>query len=399
MTEPVLCRSCLLVSMLYGQGEVVLMCEDKEKDNMQVSQPEDVDDNPFWYVMIHLNPKWIDIMLDRERRGELSKVDGQAVDCKAEPFSYYIPYLDIQADKSLRVRGDFHNFVFLHGSEKRVLQIVTSDWNTNSRLHLYHYRNKQGEKIKISDKELNRLRSVFRQHYLHCYYGVPAQSLKSFSKGSKVRIRLPYWDDKEGEIRRIHLREGSKSASMRVVFTIEGLEREVTFPDLHEGDVEFCDLQTEQLLSGKVIENFEQEVAILLGHRFAVSKKLSGTAREVYLAEKKREDAPKLRRLLSFADIDIDDTDDRQRFTALMLMCAALLHDTDAVSRYRSQVEQYLKSDGVGGDTQAYLTIALFVATKDPHLRMAVKSYRAAHPDCPPILTRFYNKVRDLRTH
>jgi hypothetical protein len=385
--------------MLYGQGKGVLMREEQDPVDIKVSQPEVVADNPFWYVMIHLSPQWIDTMLDRECRGELSRVGGRASDPLLEPFSYYVPYLDIQADKSLDARDDFRNFVFLRGSEQRVRQIVSSEWNTKSRLHLYHYRNKQGEAIKVSDKDLNRLRSIFRQHYLRCFFGVPVQPLQGFSKGSKVRIRLPYWEEKEGEIRRIHLRDGSKRASMRVAFTIEGLEREVTFPDLHEGDVEFCDLQTEQLLSGKVIENFEHEVAILLGHRFAVDKKLSGAAREAYLTEKKREDTPKLRRLLSFADIDIDDSDDRQRFAALMLMCAALLQDTAAVSRYRSQVEQYLKADGVGAYTQAYLTIALFVATRDPNLRTAVKAYRAAHPDCPAILTRFYNKVRDLRTH
>lgn len=371
----------------------------KEDNDKQALQPEVVDDDTSWYVMVHLNPKWIATMLERECRGEFSRVDQPDVSPVQEPFSFYVPYLDIQADKSHDVRGDFHSFVFLRGSEKRVRQIVSADWNTNTRLRLFHYRNKEGEAIKVPDRELSRLRSVFRQHYLRCFYGVPVQPLGVFSQGSKVRVRLPYWEDKEGEIRRIRLRQGSRSASMRVAFTIEGLEREITFPDLHEGDVEFCDLQTEQLLSGKVIENFEHEIAILLGHRFAVDKKLSATAREVYLAEKKREDTPKLRRLLTFADIDIDNADDRQRFTALMLMCAALLQDADALRRYRPQVEQWYADVEADTPTHAYLAIALFVATRNPSLRMAVKSYRVTHPDCPPVITRFYNKVRDLRTH
>jgi hypothetical protein len=106
----------------------------------------------------------------------------------------------------------------------------------------------------------------------------------------------------------------------------------------------------------------------------------------------------------------MDSDDDRRRFTALMLMCAVLLGDTEAVRRYQQQVEQYLKEDGFVGDaevaedgrrlstpTAAYLTIALFVATKNPDLRTAVKAFRDGHPDCPPIISRFINKVRDAR--
>ena len=385
------------------------MPEQKEYDIHDETVPVAVD-NGYWYVMIHHNPVWIQTMLERELRGELLSRQQLETGLRREPFEFYVPYFDIQRERDAEIRNDFRKFVFINASEKRIGELLTADWNTNTRLRLYHYRNKMGEKIRVRNSDIRGLQMAIRRFSMEYFEGVPDQPLTQFAEGSKVRIKLPCWEDKEGEIRRIHVRTKTGTASMRVAFVISGLEREVTFPELHEGDVEFLDQQTRQLLSGKVIENFENEVAIILGHRYAVGKKQGETARQAYVAEKKREDAPKLRRMLSFADIDMDSDDDRRRFTALMLMCAVLLGDAEAVQRYQQQVEQYLKEDGFVGDaevaedgrrlstpTAAYLAIALFVATKNPDLRTAVKAFRDGHPDCPPIISRFINKVRDAR--
>ena len=48
--------------------------------------------------------------------------------------------------------------------------------------------------------------------------------------------------------------------------------------------------------------------------------------------------------------------------------------------------------------TEAYLCLALFIATRDPRLRDAVKAYRKSHPDCPQIIGTFINKVRNIPT-
>lgn len=358
----------------------------------------DKSDNRLWYVMIHLNPKWISAMLEKESRGELVDWHERKLVGEREPFRYYVPFFDIREGNGLEVRNDFRHYVFICASEKRISAILSSDWNTNTRLHLHHYKGRNGEPIMIRERDLQRLQVAFREQFIEYFTGVPTQKLSSFAVGNKVRIKLPYWEDLEGEIRRVRVKTSVDSASMRVAFVIQGLEREVSFPDLHEGDIEFCDDQTRQLLSGKVIENFEKEVAILLGHRFDVKKKLSGTDRKSYIAEKKLQDAPRLRRLLSFSDIEIENPDEHQRFTALMLMVTVLLQETEMMRKYKSQVEEWLQDpSSLTTFTDAYLALALFVATRNPDLRTAVKAYRKAHPECPPIISRLINKVRDLR--
>jgi len=351
-----------------------------------------------WYVMIHLNPEWISAMLERENSGELVDWRQKTVTPKRESFSYYVPYFDIREGIGLEVRNDFRHFVFIYGSEKRIGELLASDWNNNTRLRLYHYRGRNGEPVMIRERDLQRLQIAFRQKFIEYFTGAPIQEFRNYRVGSKVRIKLPYWENLDGEIRRIRVKSSVDSASLRVAFNIQGLEREVSFPDLHVGDIEFRDEQTRQLLCGKVIENFEKEVAILLGHRFAVNKKLGVDARRTYIAEKKRQDAPRLRHLLSFADIEIESDGDNKRFTALMFMSAVLLGDMEAVEKYKLQVEKWLVHSSLSTFTDAYLALALFVATRNPQLRTAVKLYRDRHPDCPPILSRFINKVRDLRT-
>lgn len=356
-------------------------------------------DNRLWSVMIHLNPKWIQVMLDKEQHGEQSPT-----------FQFYVPYLDLLSATGRDLRSDFHNFVFIHASEERLNGLLYADWNTNTRLRLYPYRNKEGRTIKIHESELNRLRVIFRQQNLEFFVGTSVRALEH-AQGSKVRIRMPYWEDKEGVIRRVKVKNAQGTALLKVAFLIDGMEREITFPNLHESDIEFVDEHDRQLLSGKVVENFEREVAILLGHKFVHKRCHSDSDRKAYLAGRQREDMPRLRRLLSFSDIEMDNEDDHRRFIALMLMCSVMLGDAEASTRYQSQIETwfYGKDQRRGSafftshlslftPTDAYMMIALFVATRDSQLRTAVKDYRDTHPDCPPIISRFINKVRDAKT-
>ena len=372
---------------------------DNNNGRIRPEQPAVTGDRRLWYVMIHMKPEWISSMLERENNGELIDWRQKKTASRPESFSFYVPYFDIREGHGLEVRNDFRHFVFICASKLRMNEILSSDWNTNTRLRLSHYRDRTGQPVMIRERDLQRLQIAFRQQFIEYFTGVPPRRLTSFGVGSKVRIKLPYWEDLEGEIRRIHVKTSVDTASIRVAFVIQGLEREVSFPDLHEDDIVFADDQTRQLLSGKVIENFEQEVAVLLGHRYAVDKKLSDEARRTYIAKKKLQDAPRLRRLLSFADIEIEDDDDRRRFTALMLLAAVMLGDKRAVREYKSQVRQWLaQAEGVNTFTDACLAIAMFVVTRNPDLRTAVKAFRNTHPDCPPIISRFINKVRDLRT-
>ena len=345
----------------------------------------------FWYVMVHLKPRWIDTMLYRESRGELVPQDKRDDSCPPEPFEYLVPYQFMRSDASDELRSIFHHFVFIHASEERLYSILTSDWNTMSRTPLRHYRDKGGKPITISDEEYHQLYDTFMNSQLQIYFGLPVENLGEMVVGDEVTLLLEGWKGKRGRIERISLKKGK--ISMVVGVNILGSTKSVNFKDLHNGDVIFSDHYTEQLLTGNLISNLETQVATILGHYF-----------EKNSAEKMRRDFPRLRRFLSYGSIQIDNEDDLRRFTSLMLMCATMLGETDLCNRYRTQIEQWLGDEifnfefSIFNLSKAYMLIALFVSTRDPRLRDAVKAYRKAHPDCPPIIGTFINKVRNADT-
>lgn len=350
-----------------------------------------------WYVMVHLKPQWIDTMLHRESKGELAGWDEQTASCPPEPFEYLVPYQFMRPDATDELRSIFHHFVFIRASQERLHSILASDWNTMTRLHLRHYRDKSGTPILISNEEYEQLRATFLDRQLQVYFGLPVESIGNMVVGDEVTLLIDGWKGKRGRIERISIKKGR--VSMVVAVNILGCTKSVNFRDLHDGDVIFSDHYTEQLLTGNLIGNLETQIATILGHYFGKGS-----------AEKMRRDYPRLKRFLSYANIQIDNEDDLRRFASLMLMCTTMLGEKDATGRYRSQVEDWLygeererrnevlKLQADLSETDAYLLIALFVSTRDPRLRDAAKAYRKAHPDCPAIIGTFINKVRNAET-
>ena len=356
--------------------------------------------------MLHHSPQWIEAMLGKEQKGELQNPLQQSFGQQPEPFEYYVPYLYMRPDVSDEIRRIFHHFVFIRASERRIQELISSDWNSLTRLRLIHYRSKAGSRITISDQELQQLRDIIYNSQLKIFFGVPTASVREMEVGSKVLLRIKNWENHPGIIERIRLRKDG--VSIRVSFNFLGRTKSVTFDDLHDGDISYADNNTERLISGDLIRNFEREVAVVLGHWFEKSS-----------AEKKLQYVIRLRRLYTYADIQIDEDDDRRRFTSLMLICATLLSQGEASRQYRTQLLQWLShgdtsylsaldTQSIAFDdadriasmtfTDAYMMLALFVNTRNPHLRDAVKAYRKLHPDCPEIIGTFINKVRDIRT-
>lgn len=359
---------------LDGQGEKVSMHE-------QIDNKKNKDQR--WYVMVHLKPSWIETMLHRESRGELMSREERETTSAPEPFEFFVPFLFMRPDVDSEVRSIFHHFVFIRASEERLHAILKSEWNRTSNIRLRHYRDGGGKEIMISDEEFQQLRATIMNRQLKVFFGMPVEHLGEMAVGDRVTLLIDDWRGKQGKIERIRLKKGR--ASMVVAVNILGQTKSVNFEDLHDGDVIFADNDTERLLTGNLISNMEKQVATILGHYF-----------EKNAAEKMRHNYPRLNRFLAYANIQIDDEDDRQRFISLMLICATMLGEAELCEHYQSLLMGW--SNDEESDTQAYMKLALFVYTRNPRFRDAAKAYRKTHPDCPAILGTFINKVREAKT-
>ena len=179
---------------------------------------QDNDTQP-WYVLCHLNPKQIETLLRKDCQGELRDKDCQDQP-EDSPYRFYIPYLYMPTTETLQVqeesyrsgkagesidrnralRGDLHRFVFIQASAERVDRIVSSDWNTSARLHLYYYRDHEGKKVVVQDADMNRLMKTIQDQHFMFYFDQP---ITDFTEDSEVRLNMEPWVGQKGIIKKI----------------------------------------------------------------------------------------------------------------------------------------------------------------------------------------------------
>jgi len=362
-----------------------------------------------WFVMIHMKPSWIESMLQKDSDGLFLKPEAGP----QQPFRFYIPYLYMPhvnvprqseaqftdkhyapADDENGLRSDLHSFVFIQATTERVEAIVKSDWNMKSRLRLYHYRDTTGAKVTIPDTEMHCFIKALQDHHLKFFLDQP---IDDFSVGDKVILQMEPWVGRTAEIREVKVRKDR--TSITVSMNIFNRTKSINFPDVSYGDVKFVDEEKGRLLSGNPISNYEEEIIDLLSHRFG----------KHYTEEVAAADQLRLKRLATYDHIYVDDDYELARFTALRLICAYLLQNVKKRNLYQQQVTELLQKVAVPSpsgeiqdihpqtDAEAYLMVALFIATRQAHWRAAVKDYRNSHPDCPDVFRRYYALIKELR--
>ena len=371
-----------------------------------------------WFVMRHLNPAFIEQMLQKDSSGLLRK-DGEPL---LPPYRFFIPfqnlprviagsqaegkasvgrkYNPLKDDESLR--SDWRPFVFIQAPEKRVEDIVKSDWNSGSRTPMTFYLSADQSRVSISDDEMHCLIRTLQDRRLKFFLDQP---LDDFSVGDRVVLQMVPWTGKVAEVKKITFKEDR--VKLTVGLNIFGCLKSITFPDIAVNDVKFMDKERGRLLSGNPITNYEEEIIDLLSHRYCQRPS----------EEVAEQDEQRLMRLATYTNIYIEDPDEQARFTALKLICACLREDRGRRARYMKEVQEMLNpvlapaapADEASNEApsatdlqlstfiEAYLTMALFISTRNPRYRDAVKDYRHAHPDCPDILRRYHSIVKGLR--
>lgn len=355
-------------------------------------------DKQPWYVMCHLSPQQIETMLQKDCAGMFSDPDEPPL----PSYRFYVPFQNIPpcsfkqtiGDKGDQpyhpqndvnaLRNDLHNFVFIQASEQRIHDIVHSDWNSKARLHLYHYRDTNQKVVTIPDAEMRQLMTTIQERHLQFYIDQP---LDDFSIGDKVILKMEPWIGRHGEVTKIALKHGQ--LCMTISLNILGRMKSINFTDIYVGDVIFEDAERGRMLSDNPINNYEEEIIDILSHRFG----------HHYTDDVVEADRLRLRRLVTYNHLYVDDTDERLRFTALKLIGAYLLHSERKRALYQQEVTDLLADVAIPQtDSQAYLAIALFITTRQAKWRQALKDYRNTHPDCSPSLRRYCAILKDLKT-
>ena len=351
-----------------------------------------------WFVMIHLSPKLIETMLQMDCDGKLRRDD----EVPQQPYRFYVPfqYMPLRhihrseeeqmTDKRYRpqddleaLRSDFHNFVFIQAPAERVQEIVKSDWNQKARLKLRYYLDAERRMVTVPDAEMQQLIATIQDRHLQFYIDQP---LNDFAPGDRVVLQMEPWVGKHGEVTKMVVRHGQ--LSMTVSMNILGRSKSINFTDVRVGDIVFEDEECGRMLVNNPITNYEEEIIDLMSHRFG----------HRIMDDVEESDRGRLQRLSSYDHIYVEDKDEHARFVALKLICAYLLQAEKKRERYQQEVIHLLEGkDEPLTDMDAYLTMALFVTTRQVAFRTAFKDYRNAHPDSLPVLRRFYSIIKDVK--
>ena len=352
-----------------------------------------------WYVMCHLSPQTIETMLQKDCDG-LLLAEGEK---PLPPYRFFVPFQSIPvihavknaqeektSDKRYRpesdqnaLRYDLHNYVFIQAPAWRIEAIVKSDWNTNTRLRLYHYRDTNQKVVTISDAEMRQLMATIQSKHLQFYIDQP---LDDFAPGDRVTLKLEPWEGRHGIIKQIAVKHGQ--LCMTISLNILGRTKSINFTDVHVGDIVFEDKERGRMLSDNPIANYEEEILDLLSHRFGHS----------HAEEVPEVDYLRLKRLSTYNHIYVDDTDERMRFASLKLICAYLLKNHKKRETYLQEVNTLLGNKLTPtNEAEAYLMIALFITTRQVHWRNVVKEFRNNHPDGVPVIRRFYAIIKNIK--
>jgi hypothetical protein len=248
---------------------------------------------------------------------------------------------------------------------------------------LFYYRRHDGTKVIASDAEVQKLIQTFQDENLNFYIDKP---IEEFAPDDTVIINTGPWTGYEGQILEMKVKNGR--AKMKVGLNVFNLAESIVFTDFKTGDVIFKDSGKARLMSNDPITQFEEEIINILSHKYG----------KVKSADMQESDALQLRKLAAFDRVLVEETDDDYyRFLSLRLMCASL-RGSVRKAQLLNEVRQCVSGTTTPStDAEAYMMVALFIATKEASYRTALKDYRSSHPDAPDILRRYQSIIKKMR--
>lgn len=351
-----------------------------------------IDDKTLhWFVMLHRNPKLLDLQLQRENVRRSWSHDGQPLLEYFIPFRFltHLPEKEGRGDArdvahTNNLRNDFHDFVFIHTTRRQITQFLDSEWNHAMRHRLRHYRDIHYREVIISDEEKDHLIRIFSERRIRFSIGLPVPNL-----GPDVQVQIC----KEGAFC------GQTARILEVKHTTDGICLKLGISmfngmkELKLSNIKLQDIQIEgepdDIIGPLFVQNTEETLLDILERRV----KHTGTD------ETLSQDATMLNHIFLYSYVTINDVSLSAHFLSLMLICATLRFDRDSVSALTPHVRALLTS-GIKFTPAiiATLNFALFIATRDADYRTAGRQCVQQHPNhSTPSLRRLMSLISPLR--
>ena len=347
-----------------------------------------IENTTRWYVMTLLNMSRFQEWLKAENARHLSK--GEAI---IEPF-YPHDFLrssssshDVEgASNNHSVSDDFSNFVFLKGTESEIKSLVEDRYNKESRIWLRHYLDTDGTHATISEKMMNDFFEACLK-YRGRFEITP--SIDGIESMDKVEIKTGPFVGYEASVMKVRHSKGAIHLDLAIQM-VSGVMN-IHMANVNKDQVAILNRSSVDAIRTDFIEYTQNHVLNILEHR----------VKSVDDKEVNQRDAAMLTRLFRYRNHHVENEAARNHFLALMLICAHLCRFASEEEELMGRVLDNLatinqKSESKAAtDTRTYMWISLYIVTRDPAYRDAIKQYVRDHQPKSPKLRRFVSLIRE----
>ena len=345
-----------------------------------------------WWLLRHLNPQTIDV--------QLSQLNEQRAVADQEALVYFIPhqyareavykkendkaYNDMVRENNT-LRSALHYYLFIKATEPDIKALVSGEWNRASRLRLTLCRNRSGEPLWATTKEMDELITLMREHR-EMFNLVPSPD--GFQVNDKVMLKAKVFKGYEFYVTKVRKNEQGASLTLEMPIFNGRFILKTNHIDVER---QHLPMKIQELLSPDYVRKVEQALMAIVRHRYGRRK---STDNRLLAAS----DAETLHDLQFLSYMEFNDSQVHNHIKALLLLHAVLRKDRHSIAHYVPVVEQLLPHPTEAmTDEEALMMAILYLATQDISYRDAAKRYEQQHKALTEPLSQLMPVIKYIR--
>jgi len=345
-----------------------------------------------WWLLRHLDPQAIDV--------QLSQLNEERAVADQEALVYFIPYqyareavCKKENDKAYNdmvrenntLRSALHYYLFIKATEPDIKALVSGEWNRASRLRLTLCRNRSGEPLWATTKEMDDLIALMREHR-EMFNLVPSPD--GFQVNDKVMLKAKVFKGYEFYVTKVRKNEQGASLTLEMPIFNGRFILKTNHIDVER---QHLPMKIQELLSPDYVRRVEQALMAIVRHRYGRRK---STDNRLLAAS----DAETLHDLQFLSYMEFDDSAVHNHVKTLLLLHAVLRKDRHSIAHYVPVVEQLLPHPTEAmTDEEALMMAILYLATQDISYRDAAKRYEQQHKALTEPLSQLMPVIKYIR--
>ena len=351
-----------------------------------MSQKVNIGISEKWWLLRHPHPKAIDQQLRVLNDARVTSGDAELV--------YLIPHLftresepnktlgddyEAEAEKNNNMRSAMRQYLFIKCKEDEIRQLVASDWNRGLTTHLLLCRNRNGDPLWASTKDMDSLVALMMK-YQQLFNIVPSEV--GFQKDSVLRVKLEMFRGYDFHVKKFS--GAGRGAKLVLELPLSNGNLTLRTKSMFVSE-EYLPMEIKQLLTPASILKMERGLVATAVHRMKGRKSLD-------------EDAVNLNNFHYLNYMELTDSPEHRHLRVLLLLCAALRKDKRTMETLIPVVQRMLGNPAQAAtDEEAFAMAVLFIATRNADWRTAAKQYQQTHDTLSESLSQLMPIIKNIR--